>query len=58
MISLRETVFFVISNLRMLLCSLTLIGSSPRGISMRCAALTEGAFSVPLTFLPCSSRAL
>ena len=30
MISLRETVFFVISNLRTLLCSLTSIGSSPR----------------------------
>ena len=30
MISLRVTVFFVISNLRMLLCSLTSIGCSPR----------------------------
>ena len=29
MISLRATVFFVISNLRMLLCSLTSIGSQP-----------------------------
>ncbi len=30
MTSLRETVFFVISNLRTLLCSLTSIGWSPR----------------------------
>ena len=30
MISLRFTVFFVISNLRTLLCSLTSIGCSPR----------------------------
>ncbi len=52
MISLRVTVFFVISNLRMLLCSFTSIGCSPRSITKSGAALIDAAFSVPLTLLP------
>ena len=58
MTSLRETVFFVISNLRMLLCSLTSMGCKPRWSRARCAALADVAFSVPVTLSPFSSKAL
>ena len=56
--SFRETVLRVISNLRMLVCSLRSIGCRPRWRSARCAALADVAFSEPVTFAPFSSIAL